>query len=91
LSISQDYAYYAITFSVKNGSGTAIDEAKIVFNNETKYTGTAGTAIFYVRSGNNYEYQITHEDYQDYVDADNEWYNVDVSASATINIVMSDL
>ncbi|MDD5589474.1 MAG: hypothetical protein PHP92_05440 [Candidatus Nanoarchaeia archaeon] len=91
LTLSQDYAFYAVTFSVKNSSAAAIDEAKIVFNGETKYTGSAGTAIFYVRAANNYEYQITHEDYQDYVDSDNEWYNVDVSASTTINIIMSAL
>jgi len=89
MSLSQDYSFYAITFSVKNSESDAIDEAKIIFNGETKYTGSAGTAIFYVRAANNYEYQITHDDYQDYVDDDNEWYNVDVSASATINIVMT--
>jgi hypothetical protein len=89
MSLSRDYAYYAVTFTVVNASAVAIDEAKITFNDVTKYTNTSGQAVFYVRAGNNYEYEITHDDYADYVDADGDWYNVDITASTTISITMA--
>jgi hypothetical protein len=90
MSLSRDYAFYAVTFTVVDSDGAAIDEAEIVFDGTTKYTNTSGIAVFYVRAGDNYEYQITHEDYADYVDSDGEWYNVDISASTAISITMSD-
>ena len=89
MSLSRDYAFYAVTFAVVNASAVAIDEAKIIFNDTTKYTNASGQAVFYVRAGNNYEYEITHDDYADYVDADGDWYNVDITASTTINITMT--
>lgn len=90
MSLSLDYAFYAVTFTVVDDSAVAIDEAMILFDGTTKYTNTSGIAIFYVRAGNNYEYQITHEDYADYVDSEGEWYNVDITASTAISITMSD-
>lgn len=90
MSLSLDYAYYAVTFTIVDSSDVAIDEAEIVFDGVTKYTNSLGVAVFYVRAGNNYEYQITHEDYADYVDADGDWYNVDITASTAIDITMSD-
>jgi hypothetical protein len=89
MSLSRDYAYYAITFVVVNSIAAAIDEVKIIFDGVEKLTNASGIAIFYVREGSNYEYQITHNDYADYVDSDGEWYNVDVSASVTINITIT--
>ena len=89
LSLSQDYAFFAVTFIVKNASSVVIDEAEIIFNGETKLTNTLGTAIFYARAGNNYEYEITKEGYQDYIKTDGTYYNVDVTASATINITLT--
>jgi hypothetical protein len=88
MSLSQDYAYYAVTFVVKNSSNVAIDEAEITFNGTTKYTNALGIAIFYIRSGDNYQYEISADGYQDYVDSDGNNYNVDVSASSIINITM---
>jgi hypothetical protein len=86
---SIDYAYFTVTFTVKNSLAVAIDEVTVTFNGETKLTNSLGIAIFYVREGNNYEYTITHEDYQDYLDEDGEPYLVDISASTTINITMT--
>lgn len=88
LSLSQDYAYFAVTFVVKNAAVVAIREAKIIFNDEEKLTNTLGTVIFYVRAGSNFEYAISHEDYIDYVDSNGDNYKVDISASITINITM---
>jgi hypothetical protein len=89
MSLSSEYAFYAVTFAVTDESAVAIDEAKIVFDGVTKYTNSQGIAIFYVRKGDNYEYQITHDDYIDYVDSDNEWYNVDILASTTVSVTMT--
>lgn len=89
LSMSIDYAYFAVTFTVKNASAVAIDEAEIIFNGEYELTNASGVAIFYVRAGNNYEYTITHEDYQDYLDADGDPYNTDIAATTAINITMT--
>jgi glycosyltransferase involved in cell wall biosynthesis len=89
MSLSSEYAFYAVTFAVTDESAVAIDEAKIVFDGVTKYTNSQGIAMFYVRKGDNYEYQITHDDYIDYVDSDNEWYNVDISASTTVSVTMT--
>ena len=88
LSLSVDYAFYTITFEVVDESDTAIDEAQVTFNDVVKYTNTEGKAIFYVHPGNNYEYIIYHEDYQEYVDSDDGYYNVDVTADATIDIIL---
>jgi len=79
LSLSQEYSYYAVTFTVTAGA-VPVDEAKVIFNGETKYTGTAGTAIFYVRKGNNYEYSVTADGY---VPIEN---NIDISANTPIAI-----
>lgn len=89
MSLSLDYAYYAVTFTVKNSLDAAIIEAEIVFDGVTKYTNSSGIAIFYVRSGDNYEYAISHEDYADYVDSDGDNYKVDISASTAISITMT--
>ena len=89
MSLSTDYSYFTITFVVVNASAVVIDEAKITFDGVTKYTNSAGTAVFYMHGGNNYTYAISHEDYINYVDSDGDNYNVDVSASATIDITMT--
>lgn len=89
LSLSADYAYFAVTFTVKNSVAVVIDEVTVIFDGETKLTNAAGVAVFYVRAGNNYEYTLTHEDYEDYLTTDGDPYNVDVSATTAINITLT--
>ena len=79
LSLSTEYAYYAITFSV------GVSDATVVFNDETLVTGATGTAIFYVRSGNNVEYTVSADGYGA-VES-----KTDVSAAATINVVLVEV
>ena len=81
LSLSLDYSRYAITFSVTDNN-TAVDEATIVFNGETKKTGAAGTVVFYAFKGYNYEYTVSKAGYVSQED------NVDVTASVTIDIAL---
>ena len=88
LSLSIDYAYFAVTFTVKNALAVVIDEVEVTFDGETKLTNSLGVAIFYVRAGNNYEYTLTHEDYEDYLDSEDEPYNIDITASTAIEITM---
>lgn len=89
MSLSIDYAFFAVTFVVVNESAEAIDDAVVVFDGFEKITNSSGTAVFYIRAGNSIEYEISHEDYADYVDADGENYNVDITASTTINVIMT--
>src|SRR5574344_581787 len=79
LSLSTEYAYYAITFDVE------VADATITFNSETLVTGTAGTAIFYVRAGNNIEYKVSADGY---ISVESK---IDVSSSTTINVVLVEV
>jgi len=79
---SRDYIGYAITFVVKAGE-TAIADAVITFNSETKETDTNGTAIFYyVKAGVNQTYTVEAAGYT------TEEEDLDVTASATVNVAM---
>jgi hypothetical protein len=89
LSLSIDYAYFAVTFTVKNVLAVVIDEVEVLFDGETKLTNASGIAIFYVRAGNNYKYTLSHEDYIDYLDSDGDLYNIDIAATTAINITMT--
>jgi hypothetical protein len=86
LSLSSDYSFFEVTFTVKNSSDIAIRNAEVTFNEETKTTNASGVAIFYVRAGNNYTYSVIAEDY--YVD-DDENNLVDVSASTSVAITLT--
>jgi uncharacterized phage protein (predicted DNA packaging) len=88
LTLTADYAYFAIAFTVKDALGAAIREASVTFDGKTLVTGAAGTVIFYRRPGNNYEYKISADGY----DADDDDDNlVDVVASAvSINITLTE-
>lgn len=78
----RDYLGYAITFVVKTGA-TAIADAAITFNGETKETDSAGTAVFYrVASGTNQEYTVEADGYS------SQTVDLDVTASATVNVAM---
>ena len=82
LSMSADYAFFTVTFTVEDSAtATAIRLADVTFNDETKTTNESGQAIFYCRQGNNYEYSITADGYES--DTDNY---LDVSASQTVEI-----
>lgn len=82
LTLSTDYAYHAVTFEIKDGSDL-IDEAEITFNGEAKQSSSQGVAVFYVRAGNNYEYEVSANGYGAVVD------NIDISASTTIAISLA--
>lgn len=86
LSLSADYAYFAVTFTIKNSSAVAIRNAEVVFNDESKTTNAAGIVVFYVRVGNNYTYSIIAEDY----DSDNDDDNlIDVTTTTAVAITLN--
>ena len=85
LSLSTDYAFYAITFSVSDATNP-IRMAKVTFNDETKTTDANGQAIFYVRKGTNYEYAVAADGYAPDDDEENL---LDVSASQTVAISLA--
>lgn len=76
----RDYAYYTITFTVVDGE-TAIADAYITFNGETKETDTNGQAVFYyVSAGVNQTYAISADGYA-YTEAD-----LDVTATTSVEV-----
>jgi len=88
LTLSTDYAFYAISFTVKNVSSVAIRSAEVTFNDEIKTTNAAGIAVFYVRAGNNYAYTVTADGYIADDDDDNL---IDVSASDDVAITLTEV
>lgn len=90
LSLSADYACYTVTFTVKDSvTEAAIRGAKVEFNSETKETNASGVAIFYVRAGNNYAYNITADDYvsDEHSDSDPNLLNVTANTAVEISLV----
>lgn len=81
LASSGDYSAFAVTFSVTAG-GSLVDEAEITFNDIAKKTGAAGTVVFYVISGLNYEYRISRQGYA------TQESNIDISANTTVSIAL---
>lgn len=80
----RDYMSYAVTFIVKTGD-TAIEDAEITFNGETKETNSSGQAIFYyVDDGVNQKYTVAADNYTSI-----EAY-LDITASATVNVSMAE-
>jgi hypothetical protein len=80
LTLSTEYAFFTITFTVKDSvTAAAIQGAEVTFNGETKNTGAAGTAVFYALAGNGYTYKVAADDYISDDDEDNL---VDVVAAA---------
>jgi len=87
LTLSADYAFYAITFTVTDtDTSEVIREAEVAFDGQVKTTNASGQAVFYVRAGSNYEYTVTADDYGPDDDDDNL---VDVSASTAIAISLT--
>lgn len=84
MSLSAEYAYYAVTFEVTDAStANPIRMATVEFDGQVKTTDENGRAIFYRRAANNLEYMVTANDYEPNDDDDNL---VDVTASLTIDI-----
>ena len=80
----RDYAYLTITFTVKTSGAVAISDALITFNGESLYTDTSGTAVFYyVSSGQNQTYTVIADGYS------SQEVDLDVTASSTVNVVMT--
>ena len=85
ITLSSDYAYFKVIFTVTDGVNT-VREATVKFNSETKTTGADGTAIFYALADNNYKYTISADGYITDNDDDNL---IDIIASdATVNITL---
>jgi hypothetical protein len=85
LSLSTDYAYFKITFMVKDSSNVAIRTASVTFDNEVKETNASGIAEFYRRVGSNYEYEVNMDGYISDSDDDNL---IDVVADTSVNITL---
>lgn len=98
LAISKDYNLLTVTFTITDSVTTdAIREAYIKIWNEEqnyeeiKYTNEDGEAIFYVRAGNNFKYDISADGYTgDYHSEDDK--NIeDISANTTINVALVEV
>ena len=84
LTSSTKYSFCTITFSVTDGTNP-IDGATVTFGDEELTTGAAGTATFYVYENNNIEYTVSADGY-DEVESE-----IDVTASATVNVVLTEV
>lgn len=98
LSISKDYNFLSVTFTITDSVTTdAIREAYIKLWNEEqnyeeiKYTNEDGEAIFYVRAGNNFKYDVSALDYQtDYHTTDDK--NIeDISTNTAIAVSLVEV
>jgi hypothetical protein len=78
LSLSCDYAYYAITFDV----GV---RATITLGDEEKETNADGEVVFYSRATNNVTYTVNADGYVSQTD------EIDISADATITLVLLEV
>lgn len=88
ITLSADYAFFAITFTITDSTTTdPIRNAEVTFDSVTKTTDASGQAGFYVREGNNYEYIVMADGYESDADDDNL---VDVSASQTVAISLTE-
>lgn len=80
---NRDYAWYTITFTITSDGTTAIADAEITFNGETKETNSSGQAVFYyVSAGVNQTYIVEATGYS-YKEVD-----LDVTATATVTVNM---
>jgi len=86
LSLSVDYAFFPVTFTVKDSSSVAIRNAEVTFDGDTKTTSASGVAVFYAKVVSNCPYSISADGYVSDDDDDNL---VDVSASTAVNIILT--
>jgi len=81
LSLSVDYAYYAVTFIVKNGT-TPIKYAKVIFGDTEKYTDATGSTKFYTKEAVHQEYYVIADGYATINDY------ADITTDTTINVAV---
>lgn len=81
LTLSSDYAYYAVTFTVNDGTDP-IAAAIITFDGVVKYTSILGVAVFYAIAGNNYEYRVDADGYE----AEEDYTDVTAATSITVSL-----
>jgi len=62
LSLSEEYGYYTVTFTV-TATGVPVREAMVTFDGEVKYTNVSGSVVFYRRPGSNYAYTVSADGY----------------------------
>lgn len=80
LTLAADYSGYSVTFTVTDGVNP-LEDARIEFNGEEKYTDVAGQAVFTgLRTAQNLEYTVTLDDYNE-VESE-----VDVTASTAVSV-----
>lgn len=82
LSLSLEYAQYAVTFTVTSGD-VPVAGAQVWFNGEVELTSVAGTAVFYLRKANQLEYLVTADGYMD-VEG-----RVDVTADMAVDVALT--
>lgn len=82
LSISRDYAYYKVTFTVTDINGIIL-QATITFGDEVKLTNQSGIAIFYLKQTDNIKYSIYKSGYT------TQEVTIDVSENQNINVVLA--
>lgn len=82
LSLSLEYARYAVTFTV-----TIEDEpvagARVWFNGEIELTDITGTAVFYLRQAKQLEYLVTADGYKDVEGV------TDVTADTSVDVALA--
>ena len=97
LSLTQDYAFYTLTFTVQEADTTAIREASIKLWNdelnyeETKSTDVNGQAVFYLRAKANYKYDVTATDFESDLHDEDDKNIKDVTANATETVTLTEV
>ena len=96
IALSRDYSFYTITFTIADISDdSVIREAKIKLWNaelnyeETKYTDESGQAIFYVRTENNFKYDVTADDFEDDLHDEDDKNIVDITENTSVAVEMT--
>ena len=96
LAFSKDYSFYQVTFTITDVSDDSIiREATIkLWNDELNYveyksTDDAGEAVFNVRVGNNYKYDITATDFVADYHSDTDKNIVDVTGDTAIAVELT--
>lgn len=93
ITLSREYSYYSVTFSVLSNS-TAVREAKVELieytdttarDDQIKYTDSNGEAMFYVRAGSNYEYSVSADGYTPSTEN-----LIDITDSTSITVVLEE-
>ena len=95
LTLTLDYAFYTLTFTVQDSDSDPIQEAVVKLWNdelnfaETKSTNASGQAIFYLRARANYKYDVTATDYLSDLHEEDDKNIKDISADATQTVTLT--